>query len=322
MKNKFFLSIVLAFSVICSFSVIQANAAPFYNTKTFTSFVEQNPNYCYGAKTLTKSGQWGCKKPAELIGKVYPDYKHENLSAEQERVSSCSYIFTEKCKNITGLPTPSDAKKRVAILGNSHAAQYRSSIITWAKSKNFLVDDYTLGVCLLTYNKRDKNRKSHCKNRKIILDQRISAIVWGKYDYVIAAVNYTNKKYARNYYKHDKTILNKIRNSGAQTVVIRDNPYTKSNYLSCIKKYGYSKKCKLKRSKSFKIDKLYDAAIKLKIRTLNFNDIYCKKRKKDHLCPLVIGSVAIHADSSHLTSLNAMGLTKIFANRLNWVLGI
>jgi hypothetical protein len=243
---------------------------------------------CVGAGYLDPKHR--CKKTTKLL--KTPDFYKNDISKG----------ITTDCIMLPPYPDPplvchagdrSSPKKRIALVGNSHAGHWYEAMNTIGKKKHWAVDTYILAYCYVTLT----DAPDYCADFRT---KESAAIMAAKYDLVILASDHSPNATPELYVP---TIQALVAN-GSNVLTIRDTPAPLDPahlVTDCVaahpKKWGG---CSGKPRKWIHPDPLTDAAKQLKsadVFTVNLDKYICTKKS----CPAVVGGVIPYRDENHLT---------------------
>ncbi len=202
------------------------------------------------------------------------------------------------------------ARHTVAVVGNSHVAQFLGPFREWTVKHDLRVVSYTIPKCHASTRKLDFNDAG--------LTQRCHE--WGKWvhrktlalkpDLIVTAertnwkpVNTTKKDIAKVWQKGHAEYLKKWTDKGIHVLVIRDTPTPGKSVPACIKKNPkkYSA-CAGKREVWLQPDALVAAAREdadaRRVSVVDLTRYMCTAKK----CPAVIGGLLVYRDHSHLSA--------------------
>lgn len=209
---------------------------------------------------------------------------------------------------------------KVALVGNSHAAQFLPPLITIADAYDWSITTYVASGCPLNFNEPDKpsgGEESPCVKWA---HQATRAVTTGDYDLVVMA-NRTGKAVAGQniaaYRDGYERVLDRLTAAGASIVVIRDTPYPgKMNVPDCLASHqGQYLKCVGELSDWLPIDPTIGAVAQLddtRVQVLDLTRYICQPK----ICAGAVGGVTAYFDNSHLTATYARTLAPYMAPTL------
>lgn len=211
------------------------------------------------------------------------------------------------------------AEKVIALVGDSHAAQWLPSLQDLIKRySSWKVITYTKSACAFNETPvaiRKGQKYISCVewNRKVLieLDKIKPDIIVTSQSSNQQAFNATSplgsqKQLAEGLLSRWKQ-LNEI---GAKVVVIKDTPWMEHDVPKCLASQGSTiESCSTPRSRAFKKDPILLAMEKQpKVNFIDFSDIICN----DIVCPPTQGQVLLWRDAHHLTATYARTLSDEF----------
>jgi len=197
------------------------------------------------------------------------------------------------------------AVKRIALVGDSHAGQYRAGIARLAKVHGWSVNVFWKGGCPYSDAIRvhDKELTDSC-NRWLTEVKR--QLFLGKFDVVItsqasgvewnAKTNQTQEEVAESGLI---SAWSELVGAGIAVVVIKDNPRPVPKVIRCLE-LSSVEACSKNRQTAFLYDPQISAVAKMrspKVTLLDLDDFFCSEQ----LCKPVIGHVIVYRDANHLT---------------------
>jgi hypothetical protein len=246
------------------------------------------PRLCVGAGYLDPKHT--CAKSTKLLKS--PDFYKNDISKG----------ITTKCLMLPPYPDPplvchggdqSSPKKRIALVGNSHAGHWYEAMDAVGKKKHWAVDTYILGYCYVTLTEAP----DYCADFRA---KESAAIMAAKYDLVVLASDQSPNATAALYVP---TIQALVAN-GSNVLTIRDTPAPLDPahlVVDCVAAHPKSwGGCSGKPGKWIHPDPLTEAAKQLKsadVFTVDLNKYICTRKS----CPAVVGGVVPYRDENHLT---------------------
>ena len=250
--------------------------------------------------------------------------KCENLQLNQMLVPSAelasrdnpSLFMPDYCQGTNAadsLPMPcnltgSSSSVKIALVGDSHSAQYMAAMMVLAIKNNWQVISYSKGGCPFSYAERvhDVVLKDACKKW---VAKAMTILATGNFDIVITSQGSgrewaSGKENEKLYAQAGLVKLwQKLNSLNLPVLAIRDNPIQNEDALTCIadaQDFNFDA-CSRPRSKAL----LFDAqvgAVRLvnspMTQLIDFTDVFCGAEK----CEAVIGGVIVGRDQDHLTN--------------------
>ena len=206
--------------------------------------------------------------------------------------------------NLTG--KTSDTK--IALIGDSHSAQFMAPMLNLAKKNNWQVVSYSKGGCPLSYAERthDAVLKAACKKWvkaavKQLTTQGFDLVVTSQ----VSGTEWASGKIKAATYAQDGlvNVWKEINTAGVPVLVMKDNPRPIKASLLCIKKnkFDHFDTCQNTKKAAMLFDPQPGAVKKLNsplTRLVDFTNVYCD----DFKCDAVIGGVIVNRDENHLTN--------------------
>ena len=195
---------------------------------------------------------------------------------------------------------PSRAKRQAALIGDSHAAQWRPAFSGLGKERDWYIASTTESGCDFTTvsQMRTPTSREDCARWKKRVPRWLAA--HPEISTVFFSQVATGDPEEIEPYK--KAWLS-LPASVKQVVIIRDNPKTAETGLDCVERaisrgQDAGKACANRRSEVLRKDGAAIAASQLpanRFRVVDLTDFYCDRK----LCYPVIGGVLVYADGNH-----------------------
>lgn len=226
-----------------------------------------------------------------------------------------------------------NGKKRVALVGNSHAGHWLPALQVLAKENDWTIDTYLVDTCNPTdatihMETREKSKGCHSYGR-----WAKEKTTNGDYDAIITSnrqvspiegfdLDNTVEPAAKGY----KPFLKSWAEAGIPVVVLRDTPFPSragvSSVPDCVATHGpRSPQCTGTLTTWNSIDPLANAADSLNLpkqTVINSNSQFCP----DGTCPATIGGVIVYFDGSHMTSTYSKTLAPWLSRKLKHTSGL
>jgi peptidoglycan/LPS O-acetylase OafA/YrhL len=262
---------------------------------------------CLGAGAADRSHH--CPRNAPLV--TTPEFAKSDLAESIYHCLNWPPFPTVPLECTRGVST--GATKRIALLGNSHAAQWLPALEVSAQQRKWRIDTYLAALCLpITAPQGPFSTSFHgvpadklspmCQAFAATL---VDQIVQRHYDVVVLSV--MDRSVPLNVAAY-ADIERRLAASGAHVVVIRDTPapLDRNNQTpDCVgRNLGNPAACNGSPARWVADDPAADAATSLhspNVRVIAFNDMLCSKS----VCPAVIGGVIVYADIDHITATMA-----------------
>ncbi len=206
--------------------------------------------------------------------------------------------------NLTG----KTADVKIALIGDSHSAQFMAPMLELAKQNSWQVVSYSKGGCPMSYAERthDAVLTKACKKW---VKAAVKQLTTTGFDLVVTSqvsgTEWASGKVKQATYSRDGLvkIWKEINSAGVPVMVIKDNPRPIKASLLCVKKNKYANfdACQNTKKAAMLADP-QPAAVKLLnsplTKLVDFTDVYCDELK----CDAVIGGVIVNRDENHLTN--------------------
>jgi hypothetical protein len=256
---------------------------------------------CDGAAARVPGHRCG---PARPGANVDPAPSTAGLQRGSPCVHERPYGLAQPCS--FGAPA-AKAKRTLALIGDSHAAHWRTALAAVAASERWRVFALTRNSCPFSARGRflPKPDSTHCEHWKhdvahwlrahpkvtmVVLAQEVSDVdTTGTADPFAAA--------AQSYTDEWKTLPPSV----TRVVVIRDTPLSRPDVLSCVSHHVLPEQaCALPEAVALPPDPAVVAAVQLgapRFQTIDLTGFFCDGT----LCFPVVGGVLVYLDSNHLT---------------------
>lgn len=206
--------------------------------------------------------------------------------------------------NLTG----NKSQTKIAMIGDSHSAQFMAPMMSLAKKNNWQVVSFSKGGCPLSYAERthDAVLKAACKKW---VAAAVKQLTTEGYDLVmtsqVSGVQWASGTKKQSTYAQDGLVRvwRDINRAGVPVLVMKDNPRPIKAVLTCIQKNKFDNlaACQNLKKKAMLFDPQPAAVTKLDsplTHLVDFTDVYCVADK----CDAVIGGVIVNRDENHLTN--------------------
>ena len=193
---------------------------------------------------------------------------------------------------------------RVALIGDSHAAQWEPALAILARKHHWNLTVYLKTNCAFTDAKRTPQYAScsaWTKNvsralaRQKPFDVVIASFFADNLNLELSAGSVTASGAVAGF----RNVWAPLTKSGSTVVILRDTPHMTQNTTVCVALHGSSGRCDVGSTSARSTDDPeYDAAKSLAgVRRLDLGNYFCDTKK----CFAVIGGVAVHTDPYHMT---------------------
>jgi peptidoglycan/LPS O-acetylase OafA/YrhL len=191
----------------------------------------------------------------------------------------------------------------VALLGDSHARQYRLAVQNLAEKYHWKVTQISQSACepiALTSIDYSSMLNGDCLNWNKLLPSYFAGrkpfdlVITSGSTFVSAKYPVIQKQYGQ--------LLNQLGDAGTKVMVIFDNPKPDDTYVSCIEKHLATAQADCTRAQELAMkptDVQAKTALKIapQSQLVDFTDLYCQNGK----CASVIDNIVVYRDHSHLT---------------------
>jgi peptidoglycan/LPS O-acetylase OafA/YrhL len=266
---------------------------------------------CYGAAALA-AGTRAC--PSSEVGDLTPPPTAAMKDKPDAFSDGCMirrpYTRARTC-------TVGHGPTRVALVGNSHAAQLLPALQDIAATQDLTITTYLITACSTVDAPLEFPRDSDAEGCEKWRDYTLRHTMGDAYDLVITSQystfpvqGYTAETTYQPWVAGMRSFLTSWSDAGTNVLVLRDTPFPRATIPAvpeCVTENPVDPAaCEGKRSEWLKPDPLVEAARGLPgIRTADLSEYLCTKT----MCPGVIGGVVAYFDGSHLTSTFVRTLT-------------
>ncbi|MEY4434141.1 MAG: hypothetical protein RIR16_181 [Actinomycetota bacterium] len=270
---------------------------------------------CFGATARMADGEL-CENP-QIIEPITP--KAELASQDHPRIShpDCPSTNREETEvRLCSIGTPG-GKLRILLIGDSHAAQFRTTLGVLAENKGWQFDSASKGGCALSYAARvqDSLLTESCR---VWVANVLAKIAEKKYDLVVTSslsgVTWSkDPRFEQDPVKGFADIYRAINAMGTDVLVVKDNPRPVKKLSSCILKNEktWPTDCAVSPETAFLDDPLPEAVAQVgstNTKLLSLDNIYCGPAS----CEPVIGKVLVYRDDNHISNTFAKTLQVSF----------
>jgi peptidoglycan/LPS O-acetylase OafA/YrhL len=280
---------------------------------------------CLGAASKAPDGV-ACSNP-ELARILLP-------SIELASHDSPSLLLPSSCqgtKASDSVPKPcnltaSTSPIKIALIGDSHSAQFMAPMLSLAKKNNWQIISYSKGGCPLSYAERthDIVLKNACKKWVKAAVKQLTTTGFGLIvTSQVSGTEWASGKVSPTIYAEDGLvkIWKEINSAGVPILVIKDNPRPIKASILCISKNKFDNfsACQNSKELAMPFDPQPDAVAKLNsplTRLVDFTNVY----RDDSKCDAVIGGVIVNRDENHLTNTFSRTLAPYIEREINTLL--
>lgn len=206
---------------------------------------------------------------------------------------------------------PDKVKKRIVVLGDSHAQQYMAALGPIAKSHDWEVVTLLKGNCRFGGEAPERDADCNAFNKastQYALDHRPDAV------FTVASLTHKDAPFETEVPQYLEGIK-PFTDAGMDVVGIRDNPRFNINMPECVQKNGKdATECKVPVQESLAGSSPLDAyrGQVPRLSLMDMSDFICA----DGTCPAVVGNVYVYKDDNHLTKTYVQTMIPMFEKRL------
>lgn len=206
---------------------------------------------------------------------------------------------------------PDRVKKRIVVLGDSHAQQYMAALGPIAKAHGWEVVALLKGNCRFGAESPERDADCNAFNKA-----SAAYVMEHKPDAVFTVASLTHKE--APFETEVPGYLDGIRpftEAGMDVVGIRDNPRFSINMPECVQKHGAeAPECNAPLGESLADSSPLDAYRGRVdgLHLMDMSDFICA----GGICPAVVGNVYVYKDDNHLTKTYVQSMIPMFEERL------
>ncbi len=204
--------------------------------------------------------------------------------------------------------TNSASDTKIALIGDSHSAQYMAAMMNLSKKNDWQVISYSKGGCPLSYAEREHDAvlKPACKKW---VANAVKQLKSGGFDLIITSqvsgTNWASGKLSQKIYSETglARLWKELNRSQIPVLALRDNPRPIKAVVKCIEanKFDNLIACSTPRAKGLLFDPQVGAVKIVKspmTRLVDYSNVFCDATK----CEPVIGGVIVNRDENHITN--------------------
>lgn len=242
-------------------------------------------------------------------------------------------IFSDRCivlkKKTTKSPDSkcvygkAKSKREVVLFGDSHALQYGPTMIRLANRNDWRLTALIKQGCAVAQVKFADGCDEWRSNtmRRIVREERpdlvvVSTATTARYKVKAGSKTLSRKKSQPKLVKGMKKTLQRLRDTGAKVVLIRDQHRAPPDTPECVRRHGKkpNKKCSFRPDeRRDRQDFDYRAARQVKkVRVIDPTPRFCPKRP----CRVVANNMLMYRDSYHITATYARSLASWLDDKL------
>lgn len=312
-------------TVVSSLGTTRAEDLAVQGNKDAVALAKANTP-CFGAAASDPANQ-PCINP-DLDGKIVPSPVAALTDAGGNSYNCYTGGGSAKLDVCTLPGTTDKPVKRIALVGDSHAAMFRPALEKLLKRQNWSVDLYLKQACPWTAApvvRLDvpKNWPSLCASYRDTIQKLLEDPKGPKYDLIVVNAARTDLVQLEagqtekdvevaGYVKAWKPVLD----AGTPIMVIVDNPVMPLDYMKCVERTSPKDiaRCGVSRAEGLgNPDTQQLAAEQLKgVSVYDMTDFYCST----DFCRTVIGGVIVYRDEHHITGTWSRTLTPFLEQAL------
>lgn len=207
---------------------------------------------------------------------------------------------------------------RVALIGDSHAAQWEPALAVLARENHWTIDLYLKTNCVVTDARRgsayaDCGRWSNGVESALAAAEPYQLVITGFFaenlDLEVDAGTVTTKAAIAGFRAAWQPLIDR----GARIVVIADTPHMRPSTTVCVAEHGADSQCDVPRSEALGRPDLQIEAAKgmAGVGTVDMTSWFCPDS-----CRAVVGGVALHTDPFHMTKTYSATLSPYLGTAL------
>lgn len=208
---------------------------------------------------------------------------------------------------------------RVALIGDSHAAQWEPALRKIAEENGWDLQLYLKTNCAFTDARRseayaDCAAWSHQLTRKLAVARPFDLVLTSFFAENLGLEVDTGVLTAADAEQGFRDVWKPLIDRGTSVVAIHDTPHMLQSTTVCVAQHGASSSCDVPTAKALtRADLQFEATRGRRgVWGLDMTPFFCNQ----HVCPAVIGGVALHTDPYHMTKTYSLTLAPYLYDRL------
>ena len=277
---------------------------------------------CFGAAAMVDPATCGAQPTSDVV-------PAPEIAAQDWGGAFDCYTQPTETEFPTCVAVPQDQpERRVALVGDSHAAMLSVALGEVAAARGWQLDLFLRSACPLTTADvfYEEQFIGNCADHRTRLLEELTAE--GRYDTVVVTAWSgllvdsealpDSERVARLAAGYEAAWA-EVEAAGPQVVVVADNPSVPPRLQECVSEAvdTAAADCVVPREEAVQADPLRQAAAASGAALVDLTDLYCDESG----CPMVIGGVLVRFDAHHITATFARTLTAPLDSRLHEVLG-
>jgi hypothetical protein len=280
------------------------------------------PVSCFGANALASPGSCAPKTQ----GKLSPDPSKaaaDKSQAYRGDGTHPSCVTHPPAFSLVRCDFNGSSSVHVALVGNSHAAQWFPAVARVAKAEHWHLTTYLGSQCALA-DVRQVWTPSIQNNCQHWVDSVTKSVSRGNFDLVMVADKTSKLAVGTHdlqgsfapYYRGYRDVIGRMQAAHTRVTVIRDSPIPNKNIPACLTQHSTDyQACNGPRSTWLQPDPAAAAAESMHAESATVTDLSDRICGPD-TCPAVVGGVPAYYDASHLTATFTSTLAPFLAPQL------
>jgi peptidoglycan/LPS O-acetylase OafA/YrhL len=285
--------------------MVQTASAEITTAEGALSAALAGPPRCFGAAAVPPAGQ-SC--PESVSGITYPApviAENDNFGASPAGKQCFAQGRDRKSEPCRFDHSASGTSIRIALIGDSHAAQWEPALEQIAIRQHWFLSVFTKSGCPLSDvppASAAARFGDACAAWNADVQQQVAA---GHFNLVFVS-GLSGQKYAapsgQSAVSGLESSWQRIESTGARVVALRDNPNPSKSGVSdiptCVAAHADYRQCATSAAQAVQVDPQVEAAAHTDVRLLDLSRYFCL----DGRCPAVIGQVIVYRGQQHVTS--------------------
>lgn len=262
---------------------------------------------CEGYRALQQSEEHCVEALGEADVTPHPD----ELSEDVDDTFDC-FTMPEDIELVTCDPDGPDNGKRVAFIGDSHMALLAYPVSQLAHAAGWNVTRLVSNGCVWTVTPFDEDG---CADR---LAEQEDILLHGEPFDVVIVSSVMIPAHRPGALGRINERFDLLIDSGAEVIVVQDNPFLDDARAACILDDGISEQrllgCALPRTVGYgMVDQYLNVARgREDVHAVMTDDLFCT----DRICPLVVGGQIVYRDNHHLSASYAASIAPELMTRI------
>ncbi|MFI6575045.1 acyltransferase family protein [Nocardiopsis sp. NPDC050513] len=222
-----------------------------------------------------------------------------------------------------------DAERTVAVVGDSHSAQWIPALEELALERDWRLVVFTKSACAFTDTmtaQGDSGPYEECRtwNRAVVeelLDLRPDLVFTSSSAMADPAEDVSGRDAEALMAEGMSRLWDRVGETGIDVVMIRDTPRTREDVLECLAaNVDDVSQCDQSEDEALRLPDPQETAVRMidgDAALIDLSDRFCARGT----CPAVVGNVVVYRDSHHMTGTYSRMLSTVLGERVDAALG-